>query len=111
MPVIKSQDKETRVERLLVALDSLWGKLVIIVVILCVGFKGGCYFQETKMTRNQLQKDKEQWEKWVDKEANYRSEIDRLKQPKLIHNMSLSLLAKYLPFCTDSLCSRNVAAN
>ena len=83
MPVIKSQDKETRVERLLVALDSLWGKLVIIVVILCVGFKGGCYFQETKMTRNQLQKDKEQWEKWVDKEANYRSEIDRLKQERL----------------------------
>lgn len=32
-------------------------------------------------------------------------------QPELIHNMSLSLLAKYLPFCTDSLCSRNVAAN
>ena len=30
---------------------------------------------------------------------------------ELIHNMSLSLLAKYLPFCTDSLCSRNVAAN
>lgn len=83
MPVIKSQDKETRVERLLVALDSLWGKLVIIVTILCVGFKGGCYFQETKMTRNQLQIDKEQWEKWVDKEANYRSEIDRLKQERL----------------------------
>ena len=74
MPVIKSQDKETRVERLLVALDSLWGKLVIIVAILCVGFKGGCYFQETKMTRNQLQ---------IDKELNYRSEIDRLKQERL----------------------------
>ena len=51
--------------------------------ILCVGFKGGCYFQETKMTRNQLQIDKEQWEKWVDKEVNYRSEIDRLKQERL----------------------------
>lgn len=32
-------------------------------------------------------------------------------QPGLIHGISLSLLAKYLPFCTDSLCSRNVAAN
>ena len=32
-------------------------------------------------------------------------------QPELIHGISLSLLAKYLPFCIDSLCSRNVAAN
>lgn len=38
-------------------------------------------------------------------------QLDGLDQPELIHNMSLSLLAKYLPFCTDSLCSRNVAAN
>lgn len=32
-------------------------------------------------------------------------------QIELIHGISLSLLAKYLPFCIDSLCSRNVAAN
>ena len=37
--------------------------------------------------------------------------IINVDQPELIHDMSLSLLAKYLPFCTDSLCSRNVAAN
>ncbi len=34
-----------------------------------------------------------------------------MDQLGLIHGISLSLLSKYLPFCTDSLCSRNVAAN
>ena len=37
--------------------------------------------------------------------------IINVDQPELIHGISLSLLAKYLPFCIDSLCSRNVAAN
>ena len=35
------------------------------------------------MTRNQLKLDKEQWEKWVDRETNYRAEIDLLKQERL----------------------------
>lgn len=81
MPVKERQEKG--IEIFLTALDSLWGKLTIILVILYAGFQGGCFYQETKMTRNQLQIDKEQWEKWVDKETNYRSEIDMLKQERL----------------------------
>lgn len=83
MPVKKQREKEKWVESLLSALDSLWGKLAIIFIILTVGFKTGCFYQETKMTRDQLQLEKEQWVKWIDRETNYRSEIDILKQERL----------------------------
>lgn len=83
MPVKKQREKEKWVESFLSALDSLWGKLAIILLIISAGFKAGCFYQETKMTRNQLKLDKEQWEKWVDRETNYRAEIDLLKQERL----------------------------
>ena len=83
MPVKKQREKEKWVESFLSALDSLWGKLAIILIILSVGFKTGCFYQETKMTRDQLQLEKEQWIKWIDRETNYRSEIDILKQERL----------------------------
>lgn len=35
------------------------------------------------MTRDQLLLDKEQWVKWIERETNYRSEIDILKQERL----------------------------
>ena len=83
MPVKKQREKEKWVENFLSALDCLWGKLAIILIILSVGFKAGCFYQETKMTRDQLQLEKEQWVKWLDRETNYRSEIDILKQERL----------------------------
>ncbi len=83
MPVKTQRKKEKWVESFLSTLDSLWGKLAIILIILSVGFKVGCFYQETKMTRDQLQLDKEQWVKWIERETNYRSEIDILKQERL----------------------------
>ena len=66
-------------ERILSSLDSTWAKLTIIGVIAFAGFKAGCYYQETIMTREQNKEYQKQTDAWVQKEEYYRDKIQELR--------------------------------
>lgn len=71
--------KESIPEKILSSLDSFWTKLTIIGAIAFVGFKAGCYYQETIMTRKQNTEYKQQTDAWVQKEEYYRDKIQELR--------------------------------
>lgn len=75
----KNKNKENIIERFLSSLDSTWAKLVVIGVIGFAGFKMGCYYQETMMTRKQNIEYKQQTDAWVEKEESYRDKIQELR--------------------------------
>ena len=73
------KNNENIFERILSSLDSIWAKLTIIGVIAFAGFKGGCYYQETIMTRKQNKEYQRQTDAWVQKEEYYRDKIQELR--------------------------------
>ena len=50
MSKTRINSKENILDRILSSLDSTWAKLTIVGAIIIVGFKAGCYYQETIMT-------------------------------------------------------------
>lgn len=80
----KIQKKENIFEKILNSLDSTWTKLAIIGVIGYAGFKMGCYYQETIMTRQYNEEYFKQIDAWVRKEETYRENIQELRL-KVIH--------------------------
>ena len=79
MSKTKIKSKESILERILSSLDSTWAKLTIIGAIGFVGFKAGCYYQETIMTRKQNAEYQQQTDAWVQKEEYYRDKIQELR--------------------------------
>lgn len=79
MQKIKVKSKENTLEKILSSLDSIWAKLTIIGGIGLVGFKGGCFYQETIMTRKQNTEYQQQTDVWVQKEEEYRDKIQELR--------------------------------
>lgn len=52
---------ENKFLKILTSLDNIWTKLGIIFVFVIAGFKFGCYYKETQMKAEQMEKDKEEW--------------------------------------------------
>ena len=73
------KSKESIPEKFLSSLDSFWAKLTIIGVIAFAGFKAGCYYQETIMTRKQNAEYQQQTDTWIQKEEYYRDRIQELR--------------------------------
>lgn len=95
MTKAKIKNKENILEKFLSSLDSTWTKLVVIGGIGFAGFKFGCYYQETIMTRKQNIEYKQQTDAWVEKEESYRDKIHELRlqvvqlEKKVQNNKSL----------------------
>lgn len=73
----------------LVSLDSIWTKLITIGVIFCAGFKGGCYWQETKMRAVQNTIDKGEWLKtahYIDSLRNINYDLKK-ENAELLYNV------------------------
>lgn len=68
----KNTTQNDRLTRLLTSLDSTWAKLGVIGAIAFVGFKFGCYYQETQFIRS-----------GADRERNLIDELYRLKEENL----------------------------
>ena len=68
----KNTTQNDRLTRLLTSLDPTWAKLGVIGAIAFVGFKFGCYYQETQSIRS-----------GADRERNLIDELYRLKEENL----------------------------
>ena len=79
MSKTRINSKENILERILSSLDSTWAKLTIVGAIIIVGFKAGCYYQETIMTRRHNSEYQQQTDVWVKKEESYRDKIQELR--------------------------------
>lgn len=78
-----SKKKKITFEKILSSLDTLWGKLTIIGIMLFAGFKAGCLYEEVVQLRKQHEIEVNQWELWKSQEEIYKSKIDELKRENI----------------------------
>ena len=92
--MVKMGERKKLFDRFLKELNSFWGKLTIIGIIATVGFKIGCYYQETQMMRKQIELDKQTRDSWFQKEDDYRKQIFDLRNQLIDLKIQLSTFSK-----------------
>ena len=67
-------------------LSESWAIITVILAMAAAGFRGGMYLQETRMLREETERERtriiemrQMIDQWAEKEVDLRSEIDRLK--------------------------------
>lgn len=72
------------------AINSIWGKLLVIGGILYAGFCFGSYYKETVLMKTATEKEKEYLleiqeliNNWSERESVYQSEIERLRKENM----------------------------
>ena len=68
------------IKKIITSLNTTWGQLGIIIVFLGVGFRAGCYYEETIMIRSQINDREELFSNWHKQEDQYREEIFKLRR-------------------------------
>lgn len=92
--MVRMREREKLFEQFLKGLNSFWGKLTIIGIMVTAGFTIGCYYQETQMIRKQIELDKQTRDSWFQKEDDYRKQIFDLRNQVIDLKIQLSIISK-----------------
>lgn len=81
-----------RFEKFLKAIDSTWGRVIVIGLIFVAGFNAGCYYKETVVTRKYMEYDIQREDYWRDKIEEFQIKLstkDEIIYNLREHNMQL----------------------
>ena len=74
-----------RFEKFLKAINSTWGRVIVIGLIFVAGFNVGCYYKETVVTRRYMEYDIEREDYWRDKIEEF--QIKLTTKDEIIYNL------------------------
>ena len=78
-----SKQKKITFEKLLSSLNTFWGKVAVIGVILFAGFQFGGYHKESILLREYHKMEIIQEKSWRTQEEIYKNQIDELKRERI----------------------------